>query len=472
MRLPTRAVDCTDPDHPRLVSTDGRLGKYLALSYVWGEAQPHQTSKANIAAYSAGIDAALLPQTIRDAIHTTHALGFQYLWADSLCIIQDSDEDKLHELGRMHLVYRYAYVTIDAANAKRVRDGFLQERPEPPRITLPFIFPPHPRQGGQRLIGSVHLSAQNKRIYSTAPTTGTRGWCLQEYLMSPRSLIFTSETVHFRCQTAITNVLCAFYYKPDHLGWDRRLPPALFHADPPHLEHDSDAWRELHSAWWRIVGDYTQRALGVPSDKLIACGAVAAVFHGGLRSDYLAGLWRGPALLTGLLWENRCISSFLQRPMTYRAPSWSWAAVDGGVTSLALQLVTTPTAVAEVLDCQIELKNPELPFGQVVGGFVVLRARLVPCTRRRYGALRPDTMMDAATARSDGAWLVPIFTFDIPSLMRKKRGVAGLVVTLAGPDDTRSRDGLGKIYRRIGVFSEDSPWDDWRLMPLVEVKLI
>ncbi|EIW52272.1 uncharacterized protein TRAVEDRAFT_84086, partial [Trametes versicolor FP-101664 SS1] len=115
--LPTRLIDCSDPSRPRLAPTDGLRGKYCALSYVWGEPQPHSTLTSNVHVYTAGINPANLPQTIRDAIYVTHELGMQYLWADTLCIIQDSGQDKRRELARMHRIYRDAHLTIIASDA-------------------------------------------------------------------------------------------------------------------------------------------------------------------------------------------------------------------------------------------------------------------------------------------------------------------------------------------------------------------
>lgn len=62
----------------------------------------------------------------------TRELGLQFLWIDSMCIIQDSKNDKIKELSRMHEVYANAYVTIVAANIKDCNEGSLQ-----PRIQLP-----------------------------------------------------------------------------------------------------------------------------------------------------------------------------------------------------------------------------------------------------------------------------------------------------------------------------------------------
>jgi hypothetical protein len=44
-------------------------------------------------------------------------------------------------------------------------------------------------------------------------------------------------------------------------------------------------------------------------------------------ADYLAGIWR-ESLPEALTWSTQAESS---RPKTYRAPSWSWASVDGRV---------------------------------------------------------------------------------------------------------------------------------------------
>ncbi|EIW52281.1 HET-domain-containing protein, partial [Trametes versicolor FP-101664 SS1] len=347
---------------------------YLALSYVWGEEQPHQTTTSNVSAYSAGIDAFLLPQTIRDAISVTRTLGFQYLWVDSLCIVQDSDEDKLHELGRMHLIYRYAYFTIIAASAERVSDGFLQHRRANHDITLPFLYAPTSTLG-EVYVCPTYTRADNMiNNYSHAwEPISARGWCLQEYLMSPRSLIYTSQTLQFRCQTTTQNIGGAVH----EAGDERRLPDKLFLADAPPAARISKEWLDVRKAWMSVVEDYTRRTVGVSADKLVACGAIATEFQRVLCTDYLAGLWRD-TLLIDLLWHKE-EGADIPRPSAYRAPSWSWAAVDGKVAlGHGLWLGMRPSAdsgpVAEVVRCEVTLEDTALPFGQVTSGTLTLRA--------------------------------------------------------------------------------------------------
>lgn len=91
---------------------NGQRGRYLTLSYVWGGDQAHKTTSSNITTYEGGIDPTLIPLTIRDAIFVTNALGFRWLWVDSLCIIQDSDQDHC-ALERWWALRLYQVVSSD-----------------------------------------------------------------------------------------------------------------------------------------------------------------------------------------------------------------------------------------------------------------------------------------------------------------------------------------------------------------------
>ncbi|KAI0369470.1 HET-domain-containing protein [Pilatotrama ljubarskyi] len=521
--LPTRLIQCTDPDHPRLARTGGGRGRYLALSYVWGEDQPHSTTTVNTSAYERGIHAPSLPATIRDAIYVTHALGIEYLWADTLCIIQDSDEDKRRELGRMHNIYRDAYLTIIAASAHRVSAGFLHDRPAvsrtkpgafPSEVSLPFICPPQPESAPvhhaiHSTVGSVHLvptrdHVENRSIeqysHASEPISG-RGWCMQEYMMSPRSLIFTSETLQYRCQTATENVGQSFY---DPSG-ERRLHDALFLRSPQLPESGSDEWHKVHVAWLRLVEDYTRRRVSVPSDKLVACGAIAEAFQRVLRSDYVAGLWRA-TLPCDLLWLKASEAGReLTRPARYRAPSWSWAAVDGAIAMPRNQPDPPPDyyPAVEIVRCEVKLEDLRVLFGQVKGGSLVLRGALLPCilnapsssgrgnreislsSLRCSSCSKPDhrdgggesqeaetTPVGWACIDTDSdlalrtAWALP--------LERGSWAVQGLVITLTDSDESE-----GRAFRRVGFFHIRRR-DDGGLrqalkdkkLPIVEVELI
>ncbi|PPQ69957.1 hypothetical protein CVT26_013293 [Gymnopilus dilepis] len=85
--------------------------RYVALSYIWGQVTPSlHLLRNNVAQFSKeGSLAALrhrIPRTIDDAIELVASIGERYLWVDSLCLIQDDDEDMLDGIGLMDLVYQ------------------------------------------------------------------------------------------------------------------------------------------------------------------------------------------------------------------------------------------------------------------------------------------------------------------------------------------------------------------------------
>jgi hypothetical protein len=65
-----------------------------------------------------------LPRTFRDAVAFVKVMNVRYLWVDSLCILQDSREDKEREIPVMDQYYGNAVFNI-AASAADNSDGGL-----------------------------------------------------------------------------------------------------------------------------------------------------------------------------------------------------------------------------------------------------------------------------------------------------------------------------------------------------------
>lgn len=125
-------IYCIDVKHLRLVQIP-RTDRYTALSYVWGSVDQFRTKKTSLdllltpGALSSVLDQ--IPQTIIDAIDLTGDLGFEYLWVDSLCIVQDDDESKDNFIPNMHLIYGSAWLTIIAQTAENANIGLQGYRP-------------------------------------------------------------------------------------------------------------------------------------------------------------------------------------------------------------------------------------------------------------------------------------------------------------------------------------------------------
>jgi len=112
-----------EPRDPRLVETGAltdctKALRYAALSHMWGDVQesapPLQAMNYNYADLKDGISLGRLPRNFADAVETCRRLGIEYIWIDSLCIIQDSKEDWKREAATMHMVYKNAFITIAA----------------------------------------------------------------------------------------------------------------------------------------------------------------------------------------------------------------------------------------------------------------------------------------------------------------------------------------------------------------------
>lgn len=285
-RLPTRVIDSSDPVRPRLYITNGTEDHYVALSYVWGEKQPHRTTTKNLKSYIQGIPLKCIPKTIMDAITVTRKLGFHYLWVDSFCIIQDSKDDKAQEIARIRHIFHNSYVTIVAACATKVSDGFLHDR----RPTVANSFTSEhilPFRCPDGTIGTMRLVMGHRRLPFSEPVD-TRAWCLEERVLSPRRLIYAQHTLLYECHTVHDNMNGA----PNFISLCRaeeipRIPiylPASESASP-------DENLKTGEAWYNIVTLYTQRDLTKPRDRLIAISGIAEHFQ--LlwpHSRYLAGL--------------------------------------------------------------------------------------------------------------------------------------------------------------------------------------
>jgi hypothetical protein len=98
-----------------------------------------------------------------------------------------------------------------------------------------------------------------------------------------------------------------------------------------------------NSLWWAALNEYSMRDLTKDFDKLPAVRGLAVYIHDTYRSNcrdgldhYVMGLWRNK-ITTGLLWYVD-LGSNRPRPETYRAPSWSWASVEGVVSHDSLNM--------------------------------------------------------------------------------------------------------------------------------------
>ncbi|GIJ87080.1 siderophore [Aspergillus pseudoviridinutans] len=173
--------------------------KWVALSYVWGEAQKHELVTANYTLYHlpGALKSHKMPATIVDAMAVTRDLGEQYLWVDSLCIIQDNEEDKRRYIPAMDIIYGQAIVTIINAGADKVSTG-IPGLGQGPQRTAQDVF----TINNSTVAVSLDQPYHSAESYLKNTKWNTRGWTYQECLLSRRCLIFTPEQAYWQCLRA------------------------------------------------------------------------------------------------------------------------------------------------------------------------------------------------------------------------------------------------------------------------------
>jgi hypothetical protein len=103
-------------------------GLYLTLSHRWGTGVMYRLTTNLVEQFEMGILISDLPRTFREAIEITRRLKVQYLWIDSLCIVQDSTEDWQRESLQMENVYTHSHLNIAATASETGGGGLFRSR--------------------------------------------------------------------------------------------------------------------------------------------------------------------------------------------------------------------------------------------------------------------------------------------------------------------------------------------------------
>jgi hypothetical protein len=80
---------------------------------------------------------------LKDTVLACRRLGIQFLWIDSLCIVQDDLEEWSHESSLMHLVYSNSHLNLSASASADSSQGLYRDRQahllHPTRVNLEVV---------------------------------------------------------------------------------------------------------------------------------------------------------------------------------------------------------------------------------------------------------------------------------------------------------------------------------------------
>jgi hypothetical protein len=438
--VPTRLLDVSESGESiRIVELGEDREHYIALSHCWGLSHRITTTKENIAKHREGIPIRQLPATFRQAVFIARELDIRYLWIDSLCIIQDDFPDWEHEASRMGNVYAHAYLTISALSTADDSSGCFRNGSdikavsiEQPHIScdswttgfraIPLAAPLIGANRGDevdlRVFREIAMRGDARsRVYVTCEwmppslkdnprdylvgrfgrkvdpfehePLNKRAWTLQERLLSPRTLHYGSQEMYWECQCC---VLCE--------------DGALLTREFPTLNKVLASWsasekdESRHDRWYKLVEEYTGRNLTRDQDKLPALSGLANLMAAKTGDVYVAGLWKRD-VIKDLFWSVEIVEpshycdnpehdaamppatkASVKHPTQYRAPSWSWASLDGKVKYWHLNEAAIK---ARCLDVQVPPAGKD-KFGRVQLGWMTIEVSslssiLIPYSR-------------------------------------------------------------------------------------------
>ena len=367
--LPKRVlcVSSSLGDHrPYILESQNRIGRYATLSHRWPAEPILRTLKDNLARHKVGIDMSALPISFQHAVQVCRRLGIDFLWIDSLCIVQDSLQDWKSESVQMGTYYWNSHVNIAIAQSTEGETGCFRTR-DPLGVqpcTVWMRFPQDRHYRTKPVLLSPYIKGGYDWRFKQSSILDARAWVLQERLLAPRTLFFGEHQMFFSCLTmeasearphgellsvklesnlliqefqhtlrvaALTRLLENLQKAPRWMMSKNRLQDKRERnrADVTDLLQsirldDPQNLRETYDEWYSLVEEYNCRCMTKETDILPAISGLAAYFQMTLGDRYLAGLWASD-LVIGLLWSVD--SGSVRTVETKGTPSWSWASL-------------------------------------------------------------------------------------------------------------------------------------------------
>ena len=499
--LPTRLIDIGQDGQAttwRLVLTkDADFTSpppYLSLSYRWGtEPQKLLLLSSTKADFLEGGLMEDLPATFRDLAALAHRLSIRYVWIDALCIIQNSKSDWEREAPTMRYVYANAACSISATASEDPNGGLFRNRDgteSPVGILRAPSSAPH-----QHDHYVLDKSYWDRRLL-TGPLH-RRGWVFQERHLAPRVLHFAQDQIMWEC---LEGVRCEGF--PHGLPYHRSAKDLAYlwqimdELHQQELKDDDvngtsldapDSWSitdseaadlvaaediQLSSIWDMVVATYTQCALTKASDKLPALSGIAMLFHQATHDRYVAGLWMSH-ILRQLDW--RVYKPVMRLSEGYRAPTWSWACLDGPVRPHGHS--TGMEFLVSVQDFAVECASAD-DFGPVSSASISLRGSVVSASVHSYNRETNYCVLRAENCHIEGLFLRDCLQVELAKCdvihcllfksypeLKEQTSCSTLACLVLEP----VLCSVSENYRRIGMFVVDSARHVCREQPCIRL---
>lgn len=184
----------------------------------------------------------------------------------------------------------------------------------------------------------------------------------QERVLAPRLIHFQRRQVYWQCPSLTASETLPKGLstimddeRRDEMKWRQSL-----HRTDPVKKLNWLEEADMHEFWRLTVASYTACDLTKPADKLMAIASIASKMQKDFRilswdnnsshdqEAYYVGIWKR-GFIQQLAWK---VTEWrpAAKPQVYRAPSWTWASVDG--------VVMPPVRVELPKDYEMEVWSP------------------------------------------------------------------------------------------------------------------
>jgi hypothetical protein len=388
----------------------------------------------------------------------------------------------------MDQIYSNSYLTISADDTPDTQAGFLHARNAlaeesciHPSLVARYNSPTpgssysnHPRWTTQEMRNQPGLSVpegpraiccgiEEAEKNMNTSLLNSRGWILQERLLSRKILHWGAQEVSWECNGMIASERKPAG-RPSDIGTvhirDILHPSQTFDAEDHWSTYVS---REACAKWHDLVQQYTARNLTVKSDRLPAVQGLSNAFGRALkrtREDYVFGLWKSK-MVYDLCWkappklgeENHGVWR------NSGVPTYSWASISAPVTFLEEWLCEMCTDSVQVLeDSKIADGEPHTAPPSVSLKGLIFDFHTLSKTRLENRFNDSDGMIDAIS------W----DTEDLGHTRGRNLSCIcfGILTQLDGMDISRDKQGMfgiilerhGDLFRRVGFY--DGLWPE------------
>ncbi|KAK7422445.1 hypothetical protein QQZ08_009497 [Neonectria magnoliae] len=492
VRLPTSLLDLRAGDDGliKLYETHGgETDLYIALSHCWGPKglpTAAKTTNATKDDRKRGIRIEALPKSFRDAIAICHELGIQYLWIDSLCIIQEDKADWEKECSRMRDVYRNSYLTISVARSRDSSKGCFSTRPSK-HLSTKVGFINHQDQVYDVMARESvnHYQIATSDSYGSDFPLFSRAWTFQERVLPQRVVHYGETELIWECNT-LCNCECAASEKI-LAAWDwQRSTKVIFAKMMSQPRHGP----EFRRNWAILMRRFSLLQLSFDADRLPSLSGLVQELECSDTGRYLAGLWERelPWMIGWMsMGQDTCRPSSTPSP-----PSWSWTSVENAWVSWNYSTdlsshgewtmiwrngrdLTEHNDAFRIVQCTVKSKDytplgEHDAFGRVSSGTLLISGRLVPAVLRDDFFCERNMIQQCFNPDARGESGIytagrPVYCLMIGAMSTESSKYPGLVTVSSLILRLWEGDAEGRrTYKRVGLMSQNNHFA-WKETP-------